>query len=89
MGAYLAVMQVLGIESDLDLLAKADPVGRELQDSKLTARRTKTQAATPPTSLPTARKKVVAGTWSAKDDFASAESLSALIVAEPVGRKKR
>lgn len=35
MGAYLAVMQVLGIESDLDLLARADPVGRELQDSRL------------------------------------------------------
>lgn len=35
MGAYLAVMQVLGIERDLDLLAKADPFGRELQDSRL------------------------------------------------------
>ena len=35
MGAYLAVMQVLGIEKDLDLLGKADPVGRELQDAQL------------------------------------------------------
>lgn len=35
MGAYLAVMQVLGIERDLNLLASADPVGRELQDSRL------------------------------------------------------
>lgn len=37
MGAYLAVMQVLGIEKDLDLLGKADPVGRELQDAQLPA----------------------------------------------------
>lgn len=35
MGAYLAVMQVLGIEGDIDLLARADPLGRELQDSRL------------------------------------------------------
>ena len=34
-GAYLAVMQVLGIEKDLDLLGTADPVGRELQDARL------------------------------------------------------
>jgi transcriptional regulator with XRE-family HTH domain len=36
-GAYLAVMQVLGVEKDLDLLGKADPVGRELQDAQLPA----------------------------------------------------
>jgi transcriptional regulator with XRE-family HTH domain len=38
MGAYLAVMQVLGIEQDLDLLGKADPLGRQLQDAQLPAR---------------------------------------------------
>jgi transcriptional regulator with XRE-family HTH domain len=42
MGAYLSVMQVLGIEQDLNLLGKSDPLGRELQDSSLT-KRTKTK----------------------------------------------
>jgi transcriptional regulator with XRE-family HTH domain len=36
-GAYLAVMQVLGIERDFDLLGQADPLGRELQDARLPA----------------------------------------------------
>jgi transcriptional regulator with XRE-family HTH domain len=38
MGAYLAVMQVLGIEKDLNLVGQMDAVGRELQDAQLPAR---------------------------------------------------
>lgn len=54
MGAYLSVMQVLGIESDLGQLGKADPQGRELQDARLpaaskrAANLTPTKLASPP-----------------------------------------
>jgi transcriptional regulator with XRE-family HTH domain len=34
-GAYAAVMQVLGIENELDLLAQVDATGRALQDAPL------------------------------------------------------
>jgi transcriptional regulator with XRE-family HTH domain len=49
-GAYLAVMQVLGVEKDLDLLGKADPVGRELQDGRLHAHTKTTRPGLSPTS---------------------------------------
>jgi hypothetical protein len=49
-GAYVAVMQVLGIEEDLQLMAHADPVGRSLQDARLS-----------PHSNTTARKQSTSG----------------------------
>ena len=35
LGAYAAVLQVLGLDGDIDLLGAQDPLGRELQDSRL------------------------------------------------------
>ncbi|HHV7525250.1 TPA: helix-turn-helix domain-containing protein [Burkholderia orbicola] len=37
-GAYLAVMEVLGVDGDLDLLLRDDPLGRQVQDANLPQR---------------------------------------------------
>ncbi|BDT68575.1 hypothetical protein os1_27600 [Comamonadaceae bacterium OS-1] len=92
MGAYLAVMQVLGIESDLGLLGAADPQGRELQDARLTRRKA---VPTEPTvrRMPAVPKQELSGggkNWREQGGFTDSEALAGLIQPpEPVSQKPK
>jgi transcriptional regulator with XRE-family HTH domain len=100
MGAYVSVMQVLGIEQDLDAVAAADAVGRAVQDATLSGRRSKSPRApgqrhpphvVPPAPAPAsvheARATYSSAYPSAEDDrFISSDDLTSLIV-PPNGRE--
>jgi transcriptional regulator with XRE-family HTH domain len=94
-GAYLAVMQVLGAEKDLDLLLKDDPLGRNLQDAALPRRSRATTHAEPGVpkrravpSAPAAKAEpTVTSDWTADDTFVSADSLASLIKIPKANKK--
>jgi transcriptional regulator with XRE-family HTH domain len=68
MGAYLAVMQVLGIEKDLDLLGTSDPLGRELQDARLTAQgKPSVRAESSASGVPVKRRRTIIAADAARD----------------------
>lgn len=105
MGAYLAVMQVLGIENDLGLLGQADPQGRALQDARLPAvsKKVANQTATPRVHpLPTQVHSPVLGAvvslqppnnvpgWREQGGFMDSDALAGLIdPLPPVQTKER
>ncbi len=89
LGAYVAVMQVLGVAQDITLMAKADETGRQLQDARLpTPRKTRTTvlpAIAAPLPAKSAKKRLATApkakgkTSAFGASYTSSEDLSALI----------
>ncbi|HSV48123.1 MAG TPA: helix-turn-helix domain-containing protein [Ramlibacter sp.] len=102
-GAYAAVLQVLGLEGDIDLVGAQDALGRELQDSRLrppAARapdRPKTSASPVPSAATPAPSRAPAASpartpphrAAAPAGGISAEELAQLIVPGPPPARRR
>ena len=58
-GKVAAVLEVLGLEKDILLIAAADPVGRDLQDEKLPKRASRPKTTKKPATVKV-KKKVIA-----------------------------
>lgn len=82
MGAYLAVLQVLGLDEELGGIALADSVGRALQDARLGPPRRRKAGASPVAQEPAPQRHAIpAGTDAAADGSGAitSESLQALL----------
>ncbi|MEJ5125903.1 helix-turn-helix transcriptional regulator [Comamonas sp. MYb21] len=60
MGAYLSVMQVLGLANDLAMLATEDQLGRQLQDARLVKSETAQHVVSEPVKRRSSRKSQTA-----------------------------
>jgi transcriptional regulator with XRE-family HTH domain len=103
-GAYLAVMQVLGLEKELDHIAQADPLGRSLQDARLTRSESDTPRRSPDAPVPpdipasparparpvTKRARPASGTRNATSEggFINSRKLAALLTPASKARRR-
>ena len=102
-GAYLAVMQVLGIEKDFDLLGQADALGRELQDARLSSpgtsnARANVASSKAPRGIPPSKVTRRAGVqvdperandWIEEGGFASSETLASKLATQQPPKTQR